>query len=513
MASEKLHIIHLEAHEDAVSARDKMGFARAPYVLLVWPEHGTVLQRKLDLLLLQRHASRMQQRLALVTNDPVVMEHAHDLSISVFPDEQSARRGRWQRPRHKVVAPPTYSEAQAAIAEHIYRQRQPLTPAAWRRRQMVRWGTFMLLVLAFGIGLLLAAPSASVTITPASKQVYETVSIVADPALTDIDIENFRMPAAVVSFQASSHVTVGASGTERAGATRSQGLVTFTNYTDQPLLIPLGTVVSTGGTIPVRFETLIETTLTAGPDTTVQVPIQALEAHAGGVGNIEPGAINRVEADFDDLVSVTNPNATYGGTVQERRVVTAQDHERLLVLARQQVLQNARDLLLHQLTGEQFLVPGSVSIIQERVEWTNYSAIVGDAVESVSLDLRADVQAVVVDERQAQQVAFAGLAPYVEPGLEISPEALSFARGDIIEIAADGRVTFLMIVRGNIAVAVNAEQAREHLTGLRVSEARARLERELLLDPNNPPRIETWPAFYSRMPLLSVRINVEVRTP
>jgi hypothetical protein len=46
-----------------------------------------------------------------------------------------------------------------------------------------------------------------------------------------------------------------------------------------------------------------------------------------------------------------------------------------------------------------------------------------------------------------------------------------------------------------------------------VSEARRRLEGELLLDPAHPPRIATWPGWYPRMPVLPVRIAVEVRLP
>ncbi|MBN2304862.1 MAG: hypothetical protein JXQ72_10315, partial [Anaerolineae bacterium] len=262
-----------------------------------------------------------------------------------------------------------------------------------------------------------------------------------------------------------------------------------------------------------RFETQIETTLPAGDVVPIQVPVQALSTYAGGQGNVDPGAINRVEGALAGLVAVTNPNATYGGAVQELSTVTAQDHERLLILGRQQVLQNARDLLLHELAGEQFLVPGSVVIVGERPEWTLYSHLVGDLSESVSLDLRADVQAVVVDEQQARQVAFAGLAPYIQPGLEIAPDALRFSRGDILQIEPDGQVTFLMIVSGNIAVSIDADHVRQRVTGVSVSEARRRLDRELLLDPDRPPQITTWPGWFPRMPVLPVRINVKVESP
>ncbi len=512
--SDDIHTIHLEPYDDAVSVRDRLAFVDAPRVLLRWPPHGPVLQRKLDLLLVQRQATRLGKQIALLTNDRNTIDHAQDLNISVFPDEQTAARSRWQRPRENALASPRDPYEQAAIAQRVAELRgAPLTPGQQRLRQIGRWVLFAGLLVLLGLGLLVTVPSATVTLTPASRQVFETVSIVAAPDLNDIDIENYRMPANVVTLQATARVTVEATGVESAGASRAQGLVTFRNTTDTPILIPLGTVVMTSDTFPVRFATSIETTLPAGDSASIDVPVQALPEHAGAEGNVDPGAINRVEAEFADAVSVTNANATYGGARQEMKIVTQADHERLLVLGRQQLLQNARDILLHQLSGDQFLVPGSVVITRERPEWTLYSAIVGDTANSVSLDLRADVQAVIVDEQQARQVAYASLAPYIQPGQEIAPSALTFTRGDITNIEPDGRVTFLMTVSGNIAVAIDSADVRARLAGLSVDDARARLESELLLDPDRPPQIDTWPGWFSRLPLLPFRINVQVNTP
>jgi hypothetical protein len=506
-------MLQLEPYDDAASVRDRLTFVEARRVLLMWPPNAPVLRRKLDLLLAQRQATRLGMRIALITDDLDVIDNARDLNISVFPDEQTAAQSRWKRPREKVFSSPRHPVAQTEIADHILRRRIPSSSAALRRQQTLRWGMFAALLAAVTLAFALIVPSATVTITPASRQVYETVSIVAQPDLTDIDVEHRRMPSTVWTLQVTSRVLVEASGKEQAGTSLAQGLVTFTNTTDQPILIPLGTIVASSATYPVRFETLIETTLPAGNAATVQVPIQALPEHAGAVGNVGPNTINRVEADFAGAVTVTNPNVTYGGAVQERKTVTADDHARLLVLGRQQLLQNARDELLRTLSGDQFLVPGSVTITGERPEWTTFSAVVGDIAESVSLDLRAEAQAVVVDEKLAEQVAYSALAPYVQPGLEISPDALDFARGDILSIEPGGRVTFLMIVRGNIAVAIDGGQVRDRVTGVSVDEAYRRLERELLLDPDRPPQITTWPGWFGRMPLLPVRITVNVNSP
>jgi len=118
-----------------------------------------------------------------------------------------------------------------------------------------------------------------------------------------------------------------------------------------------------------------------------------------------------------------------------------------------------------------------------------------------------------VDERQAQQIAYAGLAPYVQPGLEVASENLTFTRGEIQQMEPGGHITFLMIVEGNVAVSIDPDRVRRRLAGTSLGEARHRLERDLLLDPGRPPQITTWPGWFRRLPWLPVRITVQVQTP
>ncbi len=110
-------------------------------------------------------------------------------------------------------------------------------------------------------------------------------------------------------------------------------------------------------------------------------------------------------------------------------------------------------------------------------------------------------------------MAYAALRPRVRPGLEIAPGALTFARGAIQQIEPDGTVTFLMDVRGSSTVAINPDAVRERIAGTSVAEARRRLERELVLEPDHPPQIDVWPGLFGRMPALPMRIRVEVIQP
>ena len=102
MVYRERELVQIEANEDANTVRDRLAFIRGRHELLVWPEEGTALTRKLDLVLIQREAMRRAIRLAIVTHDPQVMKHARELNISTFETIGESERKRWKRGRSKV---------------------------------------------------------------------------------------------------------------------------------------------------------------------------------------------------------------------------------------------------------------------------------------------------------------------------------------------------------------------------------------------------------------------------
>ena len=95
----KTYILHLESHDDIISARDKMGWGKSGRILLVWPEKGRLLNRRLDLLLLKRHSVNLGAQLAIVSRDPEVRYHAPRLGIPLFKNLRRAQSAAWRTPR------------------------------------------------------------------------------------------------------------------------------------------------------------------------------------------------------------------------------------------------------------------------------------------------------------------------------------------------------------------------------------------------------------------------------
>ena len=112
----KTYIINLDPHDDIISARDKMGWAKAERILLVWPERVRLLDRRLDLVLLQRHSAALGAQLGVISRDTEVRYHAPRLGILVFKDLRQAQRSNWRLPR-RLRKPASLLTGQLAI-EH-----------------------------------------------------------------------------------------------------------------------------------------------------------------------------------------------------------------------------------------------------------------------------------------------------------------------------------------------------------------------------------------------------------
>lgn len=510
----RIQRLQLEPFDDVVSVRDRLQFVKAGRVLLIFPDKHKILRRKLDLVLIQREAARRDLRLAIVTKDHVVADNAKDLELSAFYSIEEARTHRWKRPYNKVFV---HRQERPQLQHDPYdlmmaaTRLKPLPTAAQKARGRVVRGTiFGVTLLAVLFGLYALLPSASIAITPARDELNITINILADPNLDQPVDESLRIPATVERRLQDGTVTIETTGTRPAENSLAEGIVTFTNNTALAQFIPAGTIVQTESVPPIQFLTQEDAALPARQGATVNVAIRALDSNPPLSGNQPPGVITRVFGELSDSISVRNQNATYGEGVRDIAYVTPNDRERLQILARQQVRQNARDMLRISLDEASYLlVFESINIVEER-QWI-YSAEVNQPAETVTVTLQAVVEATIIDLAQAKRVALVNLSRYVSTGRDIDRNSLMFRPGDIQQVLEDGSVAFQMRIEGTTFVEIDSNQVRDRLTGLSVTEARTILETEYLLDPNQPPEIDTWPGFLNRMPLFPIRIHIDVR--
>src|SRR5512143_3130856 len=179
----KTQIITLESHDDLISVRDRLSWAKTPRILLVWPKYEKVTLRQVDLKVLQRHASSLGAQLGLVTRQRRVREDAESLGIPVFESTGQAQRLSWPKPRRRRL--PRHTPVKDLREK---RSQLPASEEAWRALPAVRVGAFAFGVLAVLVLVALFIPRASVQLTPVSKIQSVSLPVIASPSVNAVFI-------------------------------------------------------------------------------------------------------------------------------------------------------------------------------------------------------------------------------------------------------------------------------------------------------------------------------------
>lgn len=514
----KPEFVQLERGDDVASIRDRLSFLRGQPVLLIWPEEGTILIRKLDLVLIQREAMRRAIRLALVTHDPEVIKHANELNISTYETIGASERGRWKRGRSKVFTnrfqrpkdepiPDDLKE----IASRIYAE-ETAEARKWRRiRLAIALMVFVVAVVAIGYVVL---PSATVTLTPAQTRLETTADITVNPQIQSVDVENRLIPAITLSVQIEDSGTIETTGAEALEDAPATGSVVFINQTGQAVTIPPGTTVTTSAGTPIQFRTTQEAILEGGVGLQIEVPIEALQTSAGEIGNVDSGLINTIIGPLASRVTVRNITPTAGGASRTQRVVTQGDLDLLLATVKQQLQNRAYLEMQSQLSADQCIILETVHIAEERSDWTTFSGEVGQTADTLSLTMRVVVEATGVDERYGRQIVLAQMSKQIAQGQFIKPDSLTYGLGceSVSTSNLDtGEATFSVSGSGIVSAEIDTEGVQQRLAGRSINDAIAFLVSELPLQQGEVPQIVIAPDWFGNMPLLAWRITVQLQ--
>ncbi|MGQ0600777.1 MAG: baseplate J/gp47 family protein [Anaerolineales bacterium] len=509
----KEQILHLDPHDDYVSARDKMGWVQTQRVLLVWPQrapsNGTPpLQRRLDLVLLHRHAHRLGAQLALVTRDEAVRDNAAELGLPVFESVEATRTMRWRarvpriRPTRRNRRPDT-----APIREWMRTERTPTL------RSLPNGVVFGLRLIVFLIGLLALfgllytlVPSASIALTLAPQPIATTVEVIADPAISTLQAS--VIPARRVRVEVQNTQLLPTTGSVEVPGERAAGTVIFNNIAGTAALIPQGTSVRTGNT-NARFTTQQAVNIEGRIGATVQVEIQAVDK--GLTGNVPANAINTIDGPLGTQLAVVNAQPTTGGNVERRAAVTAADREALQTKTLTQLQQSSLAAIEAQLQPGEFVVSETVTVTQVLAE--DFDPALGEASDTISLTLRIAATGTAVSEAQVRAVAVTALEASLPSGAALVADTVRVTRSPAFSVDEAGRIRFTVNAEASALPAIDRERVRAAVSGLSLTEAATRLQSTLPLAA--PPEIVLRPAWlaqwYAVLPWLPLRIDLTVR--
>lgn len=497
----KTIVIQLDAHDDLISVRDKMVWSKAQRILLVWPEDGhPTLERKFDLVSLQRHAVSLGAQLGLVTREPTVRANARELGVAVFRSTKHAQRQNWQRTRirrrfHRRNQNVVRLKELKELAGH---QNPPLFLLGWSR--LVIFALGVLAVLVMGVFLL---PGATVKIQPVQKEQSLSMVLTADTNLTSPSLSGV-VPAEKVSTVVEVQGQVQSSGKTSVADLKASGVVVFTNLTERSLVLPAGSVVSTLAPVQ-RFATVHAISLPAGVGQTAEVAVTALTG--GAAGNISAESVKTLEGALGSDVSVTNQEPFNGGSDQSLPAVSQNDYNRLRKQLLETMQGNAQTDLQASLGSEKSLLAGTLTMGQ-LIEETATPAV-GEPGDVLTLSIRAEFTAYAVSNRDVQQLAraaldagLAGDQRAIESSLQIEPDSQTIE-------SQDGRFEWKATVSRMTIADLSQESLLKAVLGKRPDVASRDLAK--ILDLESPPQIELTPSWWFWMPSLSFRIQFEVQ--
>jgi hypothetical protein len=494
----KTQVIQLEAHDDVISVRDKMSWAKTERIVLVFPLHSRILTRIYDLKMLQRHAKLVGAELALVTRNGDLRSLAKELDIPFFFKVSTAKRKNWHSSQHPQI------EFHRNKQPDLHRmRREPSTHGAgWQDRFVNRLVFFTLGILAILAVLFTFFPSATILLDPTTQQQTLVLKISSSTSYNAINLAG-SLPARTTSLIIERTKSVPVTGSIAIPNSRATGSAQFRNLTTLAVVIPSGTVITTQAQIPVRFSTLTDARVEAGVGKTSDIPIMAVEP--GTSGNLPAEALIAIQGNLGASLGVSNPINTSGGSDRISAMPTAGDRSALHSNLLKSIYEECKNEIQNSLLPGDIIFPDTM--VDSQILGESYfpaEGQIGDTL-SITLRLKCQMQYAHHDDlnKMAQMVLDLNLPKGYIPitgSLRVDPVSKA--------ISASDKITRLNLqVQRLLQAKVEPLNVEQMVVGHRPRSAKNILGKSLSL--TNPPVIQIKPAWWPWLPLIPYRIAVD----
>ncbi len=495
----KAQIITIESHDDLISVRDRMSWAKSPRILLVWPKFEKVSLRAVDLRILQQHATYLGADMGVVTRRGDIRRDAEGFGIPVFESTIAAQRNPWPARRPPRADRLRRSEGLRpglrALGDTV-----KVKEAQWRSGPVAR-------VVFFGIGVLavltiaaLFVPRANIKIEPISTKQSVSLPVTAGTSIHSVVITG-SVPA--------QETTVTVSGTQSAQVTsqgsipqnKARGIARFKNVTESDLSIPAGTVVYSLSPTAARFVTLNDTHLAGNVNAIVEVPIEAVEP--GATSNLPANSIQAIDGSVGLSASVTNPQPTTGGSDRIATVPSADDRKRVHDVLIGLLTAQAQKGVGASIGPRDLLLANTLSMGQVLEE--SYDPPAGQAGSLIQLTMKVVFSEQYVKADDLNQLAETTLNASIPPGFVVAADTLSFNLTNLPVLDGSGDSHFELQVQRTLHHELDLLGANALVRGLSPRVAAQVLRSRLPLA--NSPSIAMSPPWWPWLPLIPFRIS------
>ncbi|HEV3406403.1 MAG TPA: baseplate J/gp47 family protein [Candidatus Dormibacteraeota bacterium] len=501
--------IYVETEEEIPELVERLRRYHGDDTMLVLPMRSRIGQSRFNFQLLRNYSARLGKRVTVVCDDPAVQKMASETGFPVFGAVGPEGEG-------------IPSEAEAAPPIHRWWQRRQVEPVTHigiaaptrlitKTATEVKPGRFLLYVTAVTlilVGIFAAAvfvPSASVTLV-AQAQPFTTkdVEIQAQPGKPPIHVRAMS----VSNSNSQGFKVTGSIDVPLAPAT---GQVVYSNAIAPPcpgpdcgspgLVVPYGQRLmnSNGLEFAQSSGNVTVPWATGGQQGTVTANVVAV--NPGTTGNVGDHTINQIEDNRYPRLTVTNPQATGGGTdPSSTPQMTLADFD----AGRAQLEQEIHQTIAQQIQGAG--QPGeklSDTLIFGAPQYTTDHQP-GDKVPSFSGTMTITGEGDFYSDTDVIAAFKTYLAQHVPNNLQLVTESPTQVQYRLLSSAKGGFLVFVGNASAYVAPTLDEHQIRAAIVGRPTAQARFYLEKL----PIRSVAIKEEPLALPLMPLLDKRITL-----
>ncbi|OGO17914.1 MAG: hypothetical protein A2Z14_02980 [Chloroflexi bacterium RBG_16_48_8] len=476
-----------------------LSWVKAPRVLLVWPDRGNVLSRRLDLVLLKRYSFQRQIDIGLLTFDKEIRDEASEIGIPIFDSLDDLPEDEWtlsDRPQDRLQRNKDIEPVESS-------NRRPLEYSkGWFERlkpsQKVTLVMGVLLSLTVMVNIFM--PSAQIILSP--SLVREHFDFKIDLVQADNGgLESSEIAIHTIRLHSMGESTRSTSGLAKVPISAAVGTVVFTSLAQETIEIPLHTTLRTSGEDGIRFRTTRPANLGAEIGSEVEVPIEALTL--GWIGNVPAGSISLIDGPLGLFVKVSNREPTSGGRDEVRGKVLQADLERL----EEELINRLKNEAERDWAGskplDRILVENSLEL--NKVLDRHYDHVLGDVVDTISLELSLEFSALTLSTEDLQDLTTIQFSDVLSSDLMLVPGTFTFFSQ--MQESEDGSAPRWIQVAAEVDTfhAFDFGGMKRLIRGQQPSEAVGLLQERYPL--SSPPDFHLKPSWYPILPMIDQRIH------
>jgi hypothetical protein len=494
----KTQIITLEAHDDLISVRDRMSWAKSPRILLVWPKFEKIALRPVDLRILQQHARALGADLGVVTHRSNVRRDAQGFGIPVFETSVAAQRDAWhiQRPERRHISR-AFQTQRRELRDNV-----KIKEAGWRSHPAPRIGFFTLGVLAVLSLTAIFIPRATIKLTPITKQQSVRIPVTTSTAIKAVSITG-SVPAHEITLTVTGTQSARINSQTSIPEDKAIGIARFKNLTQQELAIPAGTIIYSGGTPAVQFATLNDTHVAGKANAIVEVPIEAVEA--GLAGNLPANSLQAIDGSVNLSASVTNPEPTTGGSERMANAPSEDDRKRVRTVLMNLLTAQAQQQISETIGAKSLLLPNTFNLGLPTEE--TYDPPAGQGGDLLKLTLSIPVNALYLSSDDLTQLSETTLNTSEPEGFMPIPDTLTYRMVSSPVQDESGVIHFDLQAERTAQHQIDLIQANALARGLSPKAASRILLTKLPIA--SAPEIALTPPWWPWLPLIPFGITVQ----